>query len=342
MPPMAPPSFVSTSCCAARIASLTAARTMSASSSGSSGSIASGEMVIALISSAPVALTVTIPPPAEASTVSPASSSCAFAICSCISWACFIGFSKAMAMVSAPSGSSQCARSPHAASLFVDLPGVERLLDQRDQILLACGFLLDRLAVAAVRAELEGEREPAACHFVEGVGEQGRILRLLGELAMKSGVPRKLECQRVAGEAGRVGFAQHRCRRDRFLFYGREHGALPGFLELLEVDRRRLAGRRLLGPWHRLLHSPFGGSPQDGSGLDPILELLEAVRRRLPRKVGRSPRHLDERELERQALIGPLAHVLDGHGEQVAEAEHGRLAELVRLLVQALAHLLGP
>ena len=47
---------------------------MSASSSGSSGSIASGEILIATISPAPLAVTVTTPPPADASTRSFASS----------------------------------------------------------------------------------------------------------------------------------------------------------------------------------------------------------------------------------------------------------------------------
>ena len=70
-----PPSFDWASAWAERSASLTAASTMSESSSGSSGSIASGAMLISVICRSPVALTVTIPPPAEASTVSFFSSS---------------------------------------------------------------------------------------------------------------------------------------------------------------------------------------------------------------------------------------------------------------------------
>jgi hypothetical protein len=72
---MAPPSLDSARLCAERIASLTAATTMSASISGSSGSIASGAIFTSTISRAPVAFTVTIPPPAEDSTVSLANSS---------------------------------------------------------------------------------------------------------------------------------------------------------------------------------------------------------------------------------------------------------------------------
>ena len=61
------------------------------------------------------------------------------------------------------------------------------------------------------------------------------------------------------------------------------------------------------------------------------LELLEAVRGRLALQVGRRPRDLDERELEREARVSALAHVVDGHGEEIAEPDDGRLAQLVRL-----------
>ena len=72
-----------------------------------------------------------------------------------------------------------------------------------------------------------------------------------------------------------------------------------------------------------------------------LLELLEPERDRLARQVGAGPRHLDERELERQPRVAALAHVLDRDGEQVAEPQHRRLAELVRLRAQPLARLLG-
>ena len=57
------------------------------------------------------------------------------------------------------------------------------------------------------------------------------------------------------------------------------------------------------------------------------------------RQVGARPRHLDERELEGQAGIAALAHVVDGDREQVAEPQHGRLADLVRLRAQPVARL---
>ena len=62
---------------------------------------------------------------------------------------------------------------------------------------------------------------------------------------------------------------------------------------------------------------------------------------RLAREIGLRPRHLHDRELERQPGIAALAHVLHGHGEQVDQPQHGRLGELVRLLAQELLRLLG-
>ena len=62
---------------------------------------------------------------------------------------------------------------------------------------------------------------------------------------------------------------------------------------------------------------------------------------RLAREIGCGPRHLYERDLERQARIGALANVVDCDGEQVDEAQHRRLRNLVRLLTQALLRLLG-
>ena len=70
-------------------------------------------------------------------------------------------------------------------------------------------------------------------------------------------------------------------------------------------------------------------------------ELLEAVGDRLSLEVGGRSRYLDERQLQRKAGITALPHVVDGDREQVAEPDHGRLAELVRLRAQALPRLLG-
>ena len=77
------------------------------------------------------------------------------------------------------------------------------------------------------------------------------------------------------------------------------------------------------------------------AGMGRSLQQFEAVRSRFARQVGGRPGHLDERELERQARVAALAHVLDGHSQQVAKPQHSRLADLVRLLAQPLARLLG-
>lgn len=73
-----------------RTASLTAAMIMSCSISTSSGSSASGSMVRLTSSISPLTVTLTMPPPAEASTVWDLRFSCAAASCSCILRACFI------------------------------------------------------------------------------------------------------------------------------------------------------------------------------------------------------------------------------------------------------------
>ena len=73
----------------------------------------------------------------------------------------------------------------------------------------------------------------------------------------------------------------------------------------------------------------------------PRLELLEPVGEGLAGQVAAGAGHLHERELERQAWVAALAHVLDGHGQQVDQPDHGRFAELIRLRAEPLAGLLG-
>ncbi len=74
---------------------------------------------------------------------------------------------------------------------------------------------------------------------------------------------------------------------------------------------------------------------------DAGLELLEPQQQALPGEVMARPGHLDERELQRQAWIAALAHVLDGDGEQIDEPQHLARGELVRLRAEALPRLLG-
>ncbi len=65
------------------------------------------------------------------------------------------------------------------------------------------------------------------------------------------------------------------------------------------------------------------------------------MRERVPGEIGRRPGRLHQRQLQRQARVAAGAHVADRLAEQVAEPEHGRLGQLVRLLQQTPARLLG-
>src|SRR5206468_1250488 len=87
-PPVMPPILLAASCWAWSTAWLTAATTMSWRSSTSSGSTAAGSMRTSLTTRSPVTLTVTIPPPADASTSSSLSCSWAAIMSCCIFWTC--------------------------------------------------------------------------------------------------------------------------------------------------------------------------------------------------------------------------------------------------------------
>ena len=120
---------------------------------------------------------------------------------------------------------------------------------------------------------------------------------------------RELEDELVARELDRPRLGEHRPRRDRALGDRRQHAPLPRLLERLEVDGRRLR-EQFRGLWYlrrRLLRGR--GSSR------PVLQQLDAVGERLAREIRRRPRHLHERELERQARVAALAHVVDGDGQ---------------------------
>ena len=98
--------FDSASFWAARIASLTAAWTISASISAPPGSTASGSIETSLITRSPEIFTLTMPPPALASTSSSLSDSWAWSMSFCICWACFI-----RALISMPHTAAHTAHS---------------------------------------------------------------------------------------------------------------------------------------------------------------------------------------------------------------------------------------
>ena len=142
-----------------------------------------------------------------------------------------------------------------------------------------------------------------------------------------------------------------RSRPDRF-----DDVALPGIPELVELEGRELRGRRGRRGARRRVRGLGGRGRRGGRGgrgrpfldrggwrhaLRPRLEQLEPVGERLAREVGLRPGDLDERELERQPWVATLAHVVDRDGQEVDQANDRRLRQLVRLLPQALARLLG-
>ena len=148
----------------------------------------------------------------------------------------------------------------------------------------------------------------------------------------------------------RPRLVQHGGERDRALADRREDDARPELLHLVEAQlalrgflrlglRGRLGLRCRLG--RGLLRLGRGSRRRGHAVARPRLDLVEAVGERLPREVGAGPRHLHERELERQPRVAALARVLDRDREQVDQPQDGRLTELVRLRAQPLARLVG-
>src|SRR5690348_7116315 len=233
--PMSPSiccAFASTPARAERSASFTPASTRSASASGSSGSIASGEISTAITSPAPFAVTFTRPPPTDECAVSWAASSCIRCTCSCISAACCINFSM----------------SKEDMSLAFPLLRIESLLEELEDLLLACRLLTLARGGLARLAELEGELEPTPGHVVERVGEEVRVLRLARQVEVELGRRRELERERVSAEVGRMRLTQQRRRRNAPARLDcRKYGSQPGLLELcdLEPGRADRHGHRL-------------------------------------------------------------------------------------------------
>src|SRR6266540_1154276 len=239
----------------------------------SSGSIAFGSILISRISPPPVAVTVTIPPPAVACTVSSFSSSCACCICCCICWTCSSILLKSMLTALPPDPTRPDVGIASDASLVAHLARVEGAFHQLDDLLFARRFLLRRFRLAAVFAHFEGQREMAARDLVERLGEQRRVLRILGELTMERSRARELDREGVACEVLGVRLAEHRRGGDRLLLDRGEDRPLPGLLELFQLERRRRRRRRLVGrtclfgTWPRDCPCPW-----DMAGMDTALQ----------------------------------------------------------------------
>src|SRR5438876_3112038 len=211
--------------------------------------------------------------------------------------------------MSAPSGNA--ARGWHVlpgGALFFDLLGVERVLHHLDEVFLARGLLLLGCAVAAVLTDREVQRELAAGDLVERLGQERSVLRLLGLLPVEGRVAGELDRERVSGQLGGMGLAQDRGGRDRLLLHRGQDRALPRFLELLELERRRFGRGLHLGTLQRTV-----AWRRDGRRT-ALLELLEAIRDRPALEVGGRPRHLDERQLERQPGVAEQQSVAKSRG----------------------------
>ena len=192
--PMSPSiccAFASTPACAERSASFTPARTRSPSASGSSGSIASGEISIA--------------------------THLAGAVRGHLDEAAADGRLRGLLrrlllhplhlllhLLRPAASACSCRRRTSAAQLSRSLR-VERLLEQLEDPLLAGRLVVGRRRLARL-AEREREREPAAGDVVERVGEQRRVLRVAGEVEVELRARRELERERVAARA-RAGCA---------------------------------------------------------------------------------------------------------------------------------------
>src|SRR5215211_3497121 len=236
-PPAAAFILEAASSCAARTASFTAACTMSWSSSTSSGSTAPGSILISCSSSSPVILTVTMPPPAEASTVSCFSCSCAFSIsaCICCTW-------RIIAFMSGCFGIS--------ILVLENLFGAQLRAKTLDQLLLRQHHRVGR---AAVPAQLVDDRERAPREATDGPLHQLSVA--LGLLLLEDGLLRERHGHAVALERGGARVGKQRADH-RVLLAHRVGHPRPERLQTLEVGHRCRSG--LLEPVLFRGHRPRG------------------------------------------------------------------------------------
>src|SRR4051812_13063284 len=128
---------------------------MSCSISTSSGSTASGSIVTSRNSRSPVTFTVTMPPPALASTTSFFSCSWAFIISACICWTCFIIWFMFGCLGMRP-------RLPAGLGLVEDFLRPELVLEAFEQLFLGEDRRRLRRQLAQVVAHVEGSARKRA------------------------------------------------------------------------------------------------------------------------------------------------------------------------------------
>ena len=155
---------------------------------------------------------------------------------------------------------------------------------------------------------------------------------------------RELDRERVAVELGRLRLAEHGRDRDRLSPRPRARSCAPTPPAAARARRRAARRRRpaRLGsdaPASRPGWRPTPAVPARRRAARSSCSSRNAIDSR--ERSARGPRHLHERELERQARVAALAHVVDRDREQVDQPQDRRLAELVRLRAQPLARLLG-
>src|SRR5581483_3309041 len=85
----------------------------------------------------------------------------------------------------------------------LELPGVERALDELHDLLLGCGTVVV-LEPLAFRPDRERELETPSADGVERLLQERDVLRLLGLGAEERRLRRKLDRQHLAVECGRV------------------------------------------------------------------------------------------------------------------------------------------
>ena len=270
-----------------------------------------------------------MPPPAVASTISFASSSCAFCICSCIC----CDLLQQLVEVHA-----HCVDPPRLA-------GVEGLLDSSRISSSLAGSLVARLVLARVLAEREREREAggrsprrarrassvaffgssASCRWNDAVARELDRERVAGE--RRPGAPRAASTRSgssVSSTAGRIVRCQASCSCSSSSDGG--------------CGSRRL--RRLVGCLCRWAVAVSGTGAWLGRG-----RRARAARagRRATRARGPPPGRVTFTSASSSGRRGspPWRMSSTATAQQVDQPEHGRLAELVRLLAQPLARLLG-